>query len=102
GGPGPRPGSGGLLRSQGLRVAALAAGPEPLDALRRWDGSPLPPGLRRRVLRVSAQYTFLSEQIAAVEAERRTQLQTSTDARIEQVRQLLPLPGIGINGAWLL
>src|SRR5262249_22311232 len=46
--------------------------------------------------------TFLSEQIAAVEAERRTQLQTSSDASIDKVRQLMQLKGIGINGAWLL
>src|SRR5262249_22230346 len=73
----------GLLSSQGLRVAILTKLPEQLEALRLWDGSPLPPGLRRRVLRVYAHYTFLSEQIAAVEAERRAQLQTSTDTRIE-------------------
>jgi transposase len=92
----------GLLSSQGLRVTSLTKLPEQLEAWRLWDGSPLPPGLRRRVLRVSAQYTFLSEQIAAVEGERRAQLQTSTDARIDQVRQLMQLKGMGINGAWLL
>src|SRR5262249_48462964 len=92
----------GLLSSQGLRVPSLTKFPEQLAALRLWDGSPVPPGLRRRVLRVYAQYTFLSEQIAAVEAERRTQLQTSSDASIDKVRQLMQLKGIGINGAWLL
>ena len=92
----------GLLSSQGIQVTSLTKLPEQLDALRRWDGSPIPPGLRQRMLRVYAQYTFLSEQIAAVEAERRTQLQASTDARIEKVRQLMQLKGIGINGAWLL
>ena len=92
----------GLLRSQGIQVTSLTKLPEQLDALRRWDGSPIPPGLRQRMLRVYAQDTFLSEQSAAVEAERRTQLQASTDARIEKVRQLMQLKGIGINGAWLL
>jgi transposase len=92
----------GLLSSQGLRVPSLAKLPEQLEALRLWDGSPLPPGLRRRVLRVYAQYTFLSEQIAEVEAERRAQLQTSSDASIDKVRQLMQLKGIGSNGAWLL
>lgn len=92
----------GLLSSQGLRVTSLSKLPEQLDTLRLWDGSPIPPGLRRRVLRVYAQHTFLSEQIAEVEAERRRQLQASTDARIDQVRQLMQLKGIGINGAWLL
>src|SRR2546427_12726696 len=61
----------GLLSSQGLRVTSLTQLPEQLEALRLWDGSPLPPGLRRRVLRVYAHYTFLSEQMSAVEAERR-------------------------------
>jgi transposase len=92
----------GLLSSQGLRVTSLTKLPEQLDALRLWDGTPLPPGLRRRVLRVYAHHTFLSEQIAAVEAERRAQLQASTDASINKVRQLMQLKGIGINGAWLL
>ena len=92
----------GLLRSQGLRVTSLTKLPEQLDALRRWDGSPLPSGLRQRVLRVYAHHIFLSEQIAAVEAERRALLQTSTDASIDKIRQLMMLKGIGINGAWLL
>src|SRR5262245_38765583 len=92
----------GLLSSQGLRVTSLTKLPEQLEALRLWDGSPLPPGLRQRVLRVYAHYTFLSEQIAAVEAERRTLLQTSADASIDKIRQLRQLKGIGINGAWLL
>src|SRR2546430_8320033 len=92
----------GLLSSQGLRVTSLTKLPEQLEALRLWDGSPIPPGLRRRVLRVYAHHTFLSEQIAAVEAERRAQLQASTDASLDKVRQLMLLKGIGINGAWLL
>src|SRR5215472_5329524 len=92
----------GLLRSQGLRVKTLSNLPEQLDALRLWDGSPIPPGVRQRVLRVYAHHQFLSEQIAAVEAERGTQLQAANDASIEKVRQLMLLKGIGINGAWLL
>jgi len=92
----------GLLSSQGLRVTRLTHLPEQLDALRLWDGTPIPPGLRRRVLRVYAHHPFLSEPIAEVEAERRAQLQSSTDASIEKVRQLMMLKGIGINGSWLL
>src|SRR6516162_6676919 len=92
----------GLLSSQGIQVTSLTKLPEQLDALRLWDGSPLPSGLRQRVLRVYAHHIFLSEQIAAVEAERRALLQTSTDASIDKIRQLMMLKGIGINGAWLL
>ena len=94
----------GLLSSQGVRLsrAFRASFPEQLDALRLWDGSPIPSGLRRRVLRVYAHHAFLSQQISELEAERRALLQSSQDASIEQVRQLMSLRGIGINGAWLL
>jgi transposase len=92
----------GLLSSQGIRLTSLTNLPDQLDALRLWNGSPMPLGLRRRILRVYAHHTFLSQQIAEVEAERRTQLQTSSEASIAKVRQLMLLKGIGINGAWLL
>lgn len=92
----------GLLSTQGVKLTSLTKLPEQLDALRLWDGSPIPPGLRQRVLRVYAHHTFLSEQIAAVDAERRALLETSTDASLDKVRQLMQLKGIGINGSWLL
>jgi transposase len=92
----------GLLRSQGIRLTSLSQLPEPREALRLWDGSPIPPGLRRRGLRVYAHHTVLREQIAAGEAERRAQRQASTEAPLDKVRQLMQLTGIGSNGAWLL
>jgi transposase len=92
----------GLLSSQGLQVTSLSKLPEQLDTMRLWDGSPLPPGLRQRVLRVYAHHTFLSEQIAAVDAQRRALLRTSQEMSIDKVRQLMLLKGIGINGSWLL
>ena len=92
----------GWLSSQGLRLTSLNKLPAQLDALRLWDGAPMPSGLRQRVLRVYAQHQFLSEQIAAVEAERRALLETSQDASLEKIRQLMHLKGIGINGAWLV
>ncbi len=92
----------GLLSRQGLRVTSLTKLPEHLEALRLWDGSPIPPGLRRRVLRVYAHDTFLSEQIAEVEVERRALLQTSPEASLDKGRQLMQRKGIGSNGAWLV
>jgi transposase len=92
----------GLLSSQGLRLTTLNKLPEQLDALRLWDGAPIPSGLRHRLLRVYAHHQFLSEQIAALEAERRAVLETSHEASLDKIRQLMQLKGIGINGAWLL
>jgi transposase len=91
-----------LLSSQGIRLTSLSKFPEYLEALRLWDGLPIPSGLRRRLLRVYAHYQFLSEQIAALEAERRALLQSAQEVSLEKVRQLMQLKGIGINGAWLL
>jgi transposase len=92
----------GVRSGQGIRLTSPSQLPEHLEALRLWDGAPLPSGLRRRVLRVSAHDQFLSAQSAAVEAERRAVLQRSQDARLEKGRQLMQLRGIGINGFWLL
>jgi transposase len=92
----------GLLRSQGIRLTNLSKLPEQLDALRLWDGAPMPSGRRRRLLRVYAHHQFLSQQMAELEAERRALLQSSQAAPIEKVRQLMQLRGLGINGAWLL
>jgi transposase len=50
---------------------------------------------------VYAPHQFLSEQMAAVEAARRAVLETSQDASLEKIRQLMHLRGIGSNGSWL-
>lgn len=92
----------GLLRSQGIRLTSLSPFPEPLDALRRWDGAPIPRGLRQRLRRVYAHHEFLSQQIAAVEAERRAVLQSAQDASLEQGRQVMQRKGIGSHGAGVL
>jgi transposase len=92
----------GLLSSQGIRLKSLTKLPEQLDTRRLWDGSPIPSGLRRRLLRVYAHHQFLSEQILELEAKRHEMLRTSQEASIEKVRQLMHLKGIGINGAWVL
>jgi transposase len=78
----------GLLSSQGVRLTSLSKS--------------MPSGLRRRLLRVWVHHEFLSQQIAELEAERRALLQSSQDARIEKVRQLMHLKGIGVNGSWLV
>jgi len=54
----------GLLSSQGRRLASVHKLPEQLDALRLWDGSPVPSGLGGRLRRVYAHYEFLGQQSA--------------------------------------
>jgi transposase len=91
----------GLLSPQGVQRASVNKRPAPLEALRLWDGSPVPRGLRQRLLRVYAHYTFLGQQMAEWAAERRASVRTVQEATIDTVRQLMPRTGIGINGAWV-
>lgn len=85
-------------RSQRIRLTSLHTWPEPHAARQLWEGAPLPPGLHRRVLRVYAQHTLSSAQSAEVEAAQRAQLQISSEASIDPVRQWMQLNGLGLNG----
>jgi transposase len=91
----------GLLASQGLTVALTKDLLQQLERMRRWDGSPLPASLRRRLEREWTKARFFTEQIQALDRERRQLLRDSADPALQKVKQLLHLNGIGINGAWL-
>jgi transposase len=92
----------GWLRSQGGRRSSVGKVPDPLEALRLWANSPIPSGLYRRWLRVYAHYTLLSEQSAALEAERRNLRRPSPEGNVEKGRRLRQRKGLGITGAWVL
>lgn len=91
----------GLLATQGVRLALTVELPAKLQRVQVWDGSPLPPGLQRRVLGAWQQWHWLGEQVRELEKERRDVLRNSEAPAVEQVRQLLRLKGIGENSAWL-
>jgi transposase len=91
----------GRLASQGLGMPHSRDFQQQLESLRLWDGSPLPAGLRRRLGQAWEHVQALAQRIAQLEAERRALLQTSEDAVMKHVRQLLTLKGIGTNSAWV-
>ena len=93
----------GLLAAQGIRLnGAVDLSDKRLDAMRLWDGSPLPPGLKDRLKREWPHVLFLKQQIHAVEAERKRLLKEENRPDLDQVRQLAGLYGIGVNGSWTL
>ncbi len=75
---------------------------EEMEAVRLWNGKPLPPGLQDRLRREYAQLQTVESQIKALEKERKEQITTGDTPAITQVRQLQTLRGVGDNGAWLL
>lgn len=91
----------GLLASQGLVIDLTADVPAQLEQMQLWDGSPLPPGLRVRLVREWEKVQFFTDQIHVLEAARRKLVRHSDDPAMGKVRQLLTLRGIGANSAWL-
>lgn len=93
----------GLLAGQGVSGISLGPGFEAaLDELRLWDGSGLPTQLKARLVREWTRGRDLTERIRENEKLRASLLAESEDPAMEQVRQLMRLRGVGLNGAWLL
>jgi transposase len=91
----------GMLANHGLRVDWRRSLASQFDALRLWDGSPLPAGLRERLTREEERLALLSGQIDALESTRRERIRAGNDTATLQVQQLLALQGIGSNSPWL-
>ena len=92
-----------VLIAQGIRVAGIQSVARCIDEARRWDGTPLPPGVRCRLTCLNAQREHIDTQLRALVAER-TRLQrhlAAVDPAHGLVR-LLQLRGIGDTGAWVL
>ena len=92
----------GLLAGLGLSVVVDAKLPQRLDGLRQWDGTPVPPSLRERILREFARWQRVDEQIRALSNHQRRAVRDDAEPDVELVRQLLNLKGIGPVGAWIL
>ena len=71
----------GLLAGLGLSVTIDARFAERLERLRQWDGSAVPPGLRRRLLREFERWQLVGRQISELEAERRERIRDEPTPR---------------------
>jgi transposase len=93
---------GSLLATQGLHLALKPGFVQQLDKLRAWDGQPLPPQLHSEIVRMWQRRQLVSQQVTAVERQRRSQV---LDARNEQtgaMRALMRLWAVGVDTSWLL
>jgi transposase len=92
----------GLLAGLGLQASVDDDFPQRLETLRQWDDRGVPTGLRQRLLREFERWQLLGRQIQALEHQRAQEIRKGETPEVEQVRRLLTLKGIGVNGAWLL
>jgi len=91
----------GLLVSQGVRLEIRKDFPEQVREATLWDGTPLPPGIKARVLREFDRIQLVNQHIKELEAQQRQTIRSATDPQSEMIRQLLTLRGIGPTSAWL-
>lgn len=92
----------GLLMTQGVRLHITADFLAQLDAVRLWDGTPVPGGLKARLTRVWAQLEVLDAQRKDLERTRATLPADPGTATGRYARRLPTLRGIGPVGAWML
>jgi transposase len=88
----------GLLATQGVRLALRADFVTRLATARRWDGTPLGPGLQHRLTREWETLRAIEARLAVVEPRPATRSQPAPPA----VAALQRLCGIGEAGAWTL
>jgi transposase len=92
----------GLVAGLGLKVRVDDELPAQLELLSQWDGTPVPPALKRRILHEFERWQLIERQISELETQRRVEIRTDPSPQGEQVRRLMEFRGIGPNGAWLL
>jgi len=91
----------GLLANHGQTLNLRGDLSSQLAAMRQWDGSPLPPGLRARLARYVGEYAFFTQRIQELETERRRILREERDPALDKVLQLYSLKAVGMESAWM-
>lgn len=92
----------GLLAGCGVATEVDAQFLKRLAALRDWNGAAVPEQLQQRLQDEFARWQFVDAQIREREAARARRTRSDAEPRLEPVRKLLCLRGVGLNSAWLL
>jgi transposase len=92
----------GLLAAIGLDIRVDERLLERVDALRQWDGEPVPEELRGRIAREFQRWRLVDGQLNELSNRQRRDVRDDDIAEIDQVRRLLDLKGVGPVTAWTL
>ena len=91
-----------LLFAQGVNLRVKKTFLRDLDTIRLWDGSPIPDGLRQRLLREHELLDAVQEQIRRIDLQRRAAVDRPKTRKQHMVAALMQLYGVGLESAWLL
>ncbi len=92
----------GLLATQGISLSVNRDLPKELNLVRKWDGSPLPPGLTARLLQEYERLQLVEQQMKVIEQEQRLALRQPDHPSVTMARALMRLKSIHIHTAWPL
>src|SRR5262249_11087689 len=92
----------GLLANLGLGAEVDGRLLERVDALRQWDGAPVPAELRGRIARERERWRLVDAQLGELGNRQRREVRDDGAAHVELVRRLLDLKGVGPVTAWTL
>jgi transposase len=91
-----------LLRAQGLRITCKRNILAQLDALRCWNGEPLPPDLHAELEREWARHELVAAHIHELEALQKARVAEGGSRAMRQIEGLMTLKAVGWQSAWLL
>lgn len=95
---------GSLLVTQGIRLPLNKHFVQALQAVRCWDGRPLPARLHAELVRQWERYELAGRHLAVLHAQQRQRLShaASDDVMAQQMKQLMRLCSVGVQSAWTL
>lgn len=91
-----------LLATQGVQRCDLKAFLAEVNAVRIWNGEPLPPALKAEIERERDRLRLVEEQIRAITKQQRDQLKQPDSPELRMIKMLTRLRGIGVDSAWML
>lgn len=90
-----------LLALHGVGGGPRAVLPEAIEALRMWNGEPLPKELRDRLQRECGRVDSVDAQIRLLQSKRKHALRHCGGRAFSLIRKLMKLRGIGVESAWI-
>jgi transposase len=91
-----------LLFTVGLDAEVTAGLMKQLDQLCRWDGKPLPEGMKERIGREYERMKVVEQNLAALKKQQREKLQSKQSSpSLEKIRKLKHLRGIASGSSWV-
>lgn len=90
----------GLLANQGLVIDLKRDLRAQLEAMRLWNGEPLPRHLRERLEHYGDDFDYHTKRIRGVEQRRRELMRAKESPAVEKAWRLFELRGVGIESSW--